>query len=56
MSKGRKPIERASKIAHMEIIRNPDVKAYIEEFIPIKPLIAMAADAGDSYATHSRFP
>jgi hypothetical protein len=28
-SKGRKPIERASKIAHVEIIKNPDVQAYI---------------------------
>lgn len=32
-SKGRKPIERASKIAHVEIIKNPDVKAYIEQCI-----------------------
>ncbi len=29
-SKGRKPIERASKIAHSEIINNPDVQAYVE--------------------------
>jgi hypothetical protein len=29
-SRGRKPIERASKIAHVEIIKNPDVQAYIE--------------------------
>lgn len=28
-SKGRKPIERASKIAHVEIIKNPDVQAYV---------------------------
>ena len=28
-SKGRKPIERASKIAHSEIIKNPEVQAYI---------------------------
>lgn len=28
-SKGRKPIERASKIAHAQIIRNPDVQAYV---------------------------
>ena len=28
-SKGRKPIERASKIAHAEIIKNPDVQAYV---------------------------
>jgi hypothetical protein len=32
-SKGRKPIERASKIAHVEIIKNPDVQAYIEQCI-----------------------
>jgi hypothetical protein len=32
-SKGRKPIERASKIAHIEIIKNPDVQAYIEQCI-----------------------
>jgi hypothetical protein len=30
-SKGRKPIERASKIAHIEIIKNPDVQAYINQ-------------------------
>jgi hypothetical protein len=29
-SKGRKPIERASKIAHGEIINNPDVIAYLK--------------------------
>ena len=29
-SKGRKPIERASKIAHFEIIKNPDVQAYVQ--------------------------
>jgi NurA domain len=29
-SKGRKPIERASKIAHGEIINNPDVVAYLQ--------------------------
>lgn len=32
-SKGRKPIERASKIAHVEIIKNPDVQAYIEQCV-----------------------
>jgi hypothetical protein len=32
-SKGRKPIERASKIAHVEIINNPDVRDYINECI-----------------------
>jgi hypothetical protein len=29
-SKGRKPIERASKIAHGEIVNNPDVVAYLK--------------------------
>lgn len=32
-SKGRKPIERASKIAHVEIIKNPDVQAYVGECV-----------------------
>ena len=32
-SKGRKPIERASKIAHVEIINNPDVQAYIDQCV-----------------------
>ncbi len=32
-SKGRKPIERASKIAHAEIIKNPEVQAYMRECI-----------------------
>lgn len=32
-SKGRKPIERASKIAHIEVIKNPDVQAYISKCI-----------------------
>jgi len=32
-SKGRKPIERASKIAHVEIIKNPDVQAYVKECV-----------------------
>ena len=32
-SKGRKPIERASKIAHIEIIKNPDVQAYIDQCV-----------------------
>lgn len=32
-SKGRKPIERASKIAHVEIIKNPDVQAYVTQCI-----------------------
>jgi len=37
-SKGRKPIERASKIAHVEIIKNPNVQAYIDQcIIPSAP-------------------
>lgn len=32
-TKGRKPIERASKIAHVEIIKNSDVQAYISECV-----------------------
>lgn len=32
-SKGRKPIERASKIAHAEIIKSPDVQAYLGECV-----------------------
>lgn len=32
-TKGRKPIERASKIAHIEIIKNADVQAYIAQCI-----------------------
>lgn len=32
-SKGRKPIERASKIAHVEVIKNPDVQAYISKCV-----------------------
>lgn len=28
-SKGRKPIERASKIAHIELLKNPEVQAYV---------------------------
>src|SRR5690606_42095615 len=28
--KGRKPFERASKIAHSEILNNPDVLAFVE--------------------------
>ena len=37
-SKGRKPIERASRIAHAEIIKNPDVQAYVRQcVIPSAP-------------------
>lgn len=32
-SKGRRPIERASKIAHVEIIKNPDVQAYVSQCV-----------------------
>lgn len=32
-SKGRKPIERASKVAHVEIIKNPDVQAYVGQCV-----------------------
>jgi hypothetical protein len=41
-----------------DTVMNLDLETFllVLEFIPIKPLIAMAADAGDSYATHSRFP
>jgi hypothetical protein len=36
-SKGRKPIERASKIAHVEIIKNPEVQAYISQCVLPSP-------------------
>lgn len=32
-SKGRRPIERASKIAHTQIIKNPEVQAYVANCI-----------------------
>lgn len=32
-SRGRKPIERASKIAHVEIIKNPGVQVYIDNCV-----------------------
>jgi hypothetical protein len=32
-SKGRKPIERASKIAHSEIIKNPEVQQYLSQCV-----------------------
>ena len=36
--KGRKPFERASKIAHSEILNNPDVQAFVEGCtIPSEP-------------------
>ena len=44
-SKGRKPIERASKIAHIEIIKNPDVQAYIDRCVlPSAPAPASLED------------
>lgn len=36
-TKGRKPIERASKIAHTEIINNADVQAYISQCVLPSP-------------------
>jgi len=36
-SKGRKPIERASKISHIEIIKNAEVQAYIERCVLPSP-------------------
>jgi hypothetical protein len=36
-SKGRKPIERASKIAHAEIINNSDVQKYVAECVLPSP-------------------
>lgn len=51
-SKGRKPIERASKIAHVEILKNPDVQAYVDGCIlPSAPkpdsLDSMLHELGD---------
>lgn len=51
-SKGRKPIERASKIAHVEIIKNTDVIAYLSRCIlPSAPspesLDSMPIELGD---------
>ena len=36
-TKGRKPIERASKIAHIEIIKNADVQAYVSQCVLPSP-------------------
>lgn len=36
-TKGRKPIERASKIAHIEIIKNADVQTYIAQCVLPSP-------------------
>lgn len=51
-TKGRKPIERASKIAHIEIIKNADVQAYIAQCILPSPpdstsLSSLLRDAKD---------
>ena len=51
-SKGRKPIERASKIAHAEIIKNPDVQAYVGQCVipsspDLEPLDSMIETLGD---------
>lgn len=36
-TKGRKPIERASKIAHVEIVKNADVQAYVSQCVLPSP-------------------
>ena len=51
-SKGRKPIERASKIAHAEIIKNPDVRAYMRQCVipsvpDLEPLDSKLKTLGD---------
>lgn len=51
-TKGRKPIERASKIAHTEIINNADVQAYISQCVLPSPpdpssLSSLLRDAKD---------
>lgn len=48
-SKGRRPIERASKIAHVEIIKNPEVQAYVSQCVlpsapPAESLTNMLTD------------
>ena len=55
-SRGRKPIERASKIAHVEIIKNPDVQAYVDQCVlPSAPvdfsLESMLCDLGNDVDT-----
>ena len=58
-SKGRKPIERASKIAHGEIIKNSDVQTYLHECITPSvsdlespdSLVEMLGDADTSEVT-----
>ena len=55
-SKGRKPLERASKIAHMDIIKNPDVQAYVNQCVmpsapdphALKPFLTQLGDADTS--------
>lgn len=51
-TKGRKPIERASKIAHIEIIKNADVQAYVSQCVLPSPpdpasLSSLMRDAKD---------
>ena len=51
-SKGRKPIERASKVAHAEIIKNPAVQAYMRQCVipsapDLEPLDSMTEILGD---------
>lgn len=51
-TKGRKPIERASKIAHIEIIKNADVQTYISQCVlPSRPdsapIYSLLRDAKD---------
>lgn len=58
-SNGRKPIERASKIAHIEIIKNPEVQAYISKCVlpgppdpaSLKSLLRDALDVDTSDVT-----
>ncbi len=57
-SKGRKPIERASKIAHVEILKNSDVQEYIDGCIlPSAPkpesLDSMLQELGDVDTTET---
>lgn len=49
--KGRKPFERASKIAHSEILNNPDVQAFVEGCtVPSEP------DGGDLESLQKPLP
>jgi hypothetical protein len=40
----------------MEALSSASILAKVLEFIPIKPLVAMASTARESYAGHSRLP